>query len=325
MSGTVCVEARELATLDDGSPAPAETGSWLFGRLIVADLARRGFDVTVVNRGRRTPSLPDGVQHVVADRRSEDDLRALARAGPWDTGIDISGKVPAVIRRMLRVLGDSLRQYVSVSTVMAYQDWPDAPVDEDSPLRDGDPDFDPGPRGWRPDEYGWLRAGGELACRAELSDERLLTIRLHDMLGQYEDADPVVWWLERMTRGGPVLLPAPNRGIQALDVRDAARFLADQVEQGAHGPFNVGAPADGRTHGDMVQACANAVGAQPELVWTDQGWLADQGVRPWTDIPLWRDAVAPWAVSVDRARVAVRWLRLPPTRGAGSPSRDASR
>ena len=104
MSGTVCVEARELATLDDGTPAPAETGSWLFGRLIVADFARRGFDVTVVNRGRRTPSLPDGVQHVVADRRSEDDLRALARAGPWDTGIDISGKVPAVIRRTVRVL-----------------------------------------------------------------------------------------------------------------------------------------------------------------------------------------------------------------------------
>jgi 2'-hydroxyisoflavone reductase len=191
-----------------------------------------------------------------------------------------------------------------VSTVMAYRDWPDAPVDEDSPLWDGDPDFDPGPRGWRPDEYGWLRAGGELACRAELSDERLLTIRLHDMLGQYEDADPVLWWLERMTRGDPVLLPAPDSGIQALDVRDASRFLADQVERGAHGTFNVGAPAEGRAFGGMVRACADAVGAQPELVWADQGWLGDQGVRPWTDIMPWRNAAAPWAVSVDRARAA---------------------
>jgi hypothetical protein len=109
------------------------------------------------------------VQHVVADRRSEDDLRALARVGPWDTGIDISGKVPAVIRLTVRVLGDALGRYVSVSTVMAYRDWPNAPVDEDSPLQHGDPDFDPGPRGWRPDEYGWLRAGGELACRTELT------------------------------------------------------------------------------------------------------------------------------------------------------------
>src|SRR4051794_30034150 len=93
-------------------------GSWLFGRLIVEDLARRGFDVTVVNRGRRPSSPQGGVRHLVADRKSENDLRALAMAGPWDAAVDISGKVPAVIRRTVRALAGAIGRYVSVSTVM---------------------------------------------------------------------------------------------------------------------------------------------------------------------------------------------------------------
>ena len=279
-------------------------GSWLFGRLIVEDCARRGFDVTVVNRGLSPAPPPGGVRHLLADRKSEDDLRALARSGPWDAVIDISGKIPAVIRRTVQALADVIGRYVSVSTVMAYRNWPDVPVDEDSLLWDGDPDFDPGPHVWHPDEYGRLKAGCELACRAALSDDRLLVIRLHAMLGQYEDADPVLWWLERMTRRGPALLPAPDRPIQAVDVRDASRFVVDQVERGAHGAFNIGAPAERRTYGAMVLACADVVGVEPELVWVNQDWLVDQGVRQWTDVPLWRNAGAPWAVSVDRALAA---------------------
>ncbi|MEU7695228.1 MULTISPECIES: hypothetical protein [Microbispora] len=37
-------------------------------------------------------------------------------------------------------------RYVVMSTISAYRDWPHRPVDETSPLWDGDLDLDPGTR-----------------------------------------------------------------------------------------------------------------------------------------------------------------------------------
>lgn len=283
-------------------------GSWLLGRLVAEDSVGQGFDVTVFNRGRSPASLPGAVRHVRGDRMLDEDLRTLAESGPWDVVVDISGKIPAVVRRSVTALADVTERYVSVSTVLAYRDWPDAPVDEDSPLWDGDPDFDPGTRAWDPDTYGSLKAGCEMACRDAFSDDRLLILRLHEIIGQYEDAGPLLWWLDRMRRGGPVLVPAPDRPIQPIDVRDVSRFMVDLVQQRATGVINVAAPVEDRTYGAMVRACAEVVArdavAEPELVWVDEDWLADLGVRQRTELPLWRNAAAPWDVSVERAVAA---------------------
>ncbi|MGH8902896.1 MAG: reductase [Egibacteraceae bacterium] len=219
--------------------------------------------------------------------------------------MDISGKIPAVVRRAVNALADVTERFVSVSTVMAYRDWPHAPVDEESPVWEGDPDFDPGTRTWDPNTYGSLKAGCEMACRRAFGDGRLLILRLHEIIGQYEDVGPLLWWLDRMRRGGQILVPAPDRAIQAIDVRDVSRFIVDLLQQRANGVINVAAPAESRTYSAMVRACAEVVAsgaiAEPELVWVDEDWLADQGVRQWTELPLWRNAAAPWNVSVERA------------------------
>ena len=137
------------------------------------------------------------------------------------------------------------------------------------------------------------------------------------------------WWLERMRRGGPVLVPSPDREIQPIDVRDVANFLVNQIERRAHGVFNVAATNDGRTFGGMVKLCGELVAAGrmavPELVWADEDWLVEHGVRQWTELPLWRNAAALWSVSVRRAvgaglqcrrlaesvSEAWRWLQVP--------------
>ena len=282
-------------------------GSWFLGRLLIEDFARRGFDVTVFNNGRTAVPLSGGVRQVQGDRERDDDLQAVARSGPWDVVVDVSGKIPAVVRRSARALAEVAERYVSVSTVQVYRDWPHAPVDEDSPLWPGDPDYHPGTRALDQDAYGPLKVGCEIACREAFGDERLLVVRLHEMIGQYQYVGALRSWLERMRRGGPVLAPAPDRGIQPIDVRDMAGFLVDLVERDTRGVFNIAAPTDGRTYGAMVRACADAAadaGAGPELVWADGDWLVEQGVREWTELPLWRNAAAPWDVSTARASAA---------------------
>jgi 2'-hydroxyisoflavone reductase len=280
-------------------------GSWSLGRLIAGGCAQRGMDVTVFNGGRKSGSRIDGVHVIRGDRRADQDMRDLARSGHWDVVVDIGGKVPAVVRRSARVLAGAADRYVSVSTNLVYRDWPYAPVDEDSPLRDGDPDFDPGGWTWDPELYGRMKAGCEVACREAFGDDRVLILRLHEIIGQHEDDGALLWWLNRMRHGGEVLVPAPDRPIQPIDVRDVASFTVGLVAVRAAGVVNVAAPLENRTYGGMVRACADVVSADAvaasELVWTDEDWLAGRGVRQWTELPLWRNAPAPWNTSVDRA------------------------
>jgi hypothetical protein len=35
-----------------------------------------------------------------------------------------------------------------------------------------------------------------------------------------------------------------------------------------------------------------------------EDWLVEQGVVQWTELPLWRNATAPWDMNVDRAHAA---------------------
>jgi 2'-hydroxyisoflavone reductase len=294
------------AVQDDGVRILVLGGSWFVGRVVVSEAVRRGVDVTVFNRGL-SGFVPEGATVVRGDREDDADLRRLAGLGPWDALIDVSGSVPAVVHRSARLLADEVQACTFVSTISAYRGWPHVAVSETSTLWDGDPDFDPGVRTWDPDAYGPLKVGCELACREVFGESRLLILRPHVVLGRYEYVGRLPWWLSRMSRGGQVLAPAPDRSIQPIDVRDLAGFLLDQVVAGTRGVFNVAAPVGHSTYGDMLRACAELVApaaAARRLAWVDEDWLVSAGVRQWTELPLWRNAAAPWDMDTDRAIAA---------------------
>ncbi|GID33349.1 nucleoside-diphosphate-sugar epimerase [Paractinoplanes brasiliensis] len=282
-------------------------GSWFVGRVLVERAVGQGLDVTVFNRGRSPVDLPTGVRRVVGDRESPSDLVALAKEGPWDAAIDVSGSVPAVVARSAKILAPAVGHYTFVSTISAYRDWPHAAVDEGSALWDGDPGLDPGTRRWDPDTYGPLKVGCEIACGNAFGSDRLLVLRPHVVLGPYEYVGRLQWWLDRVRRGGRILVPAPDRGIQPVDVRDLSDFLLERVRDGDAGVYNVAPNNDEATFGDMLTACADVVGPADKrvrFVWADEDWLVEQGVTQWTELPLWRNAAAPWSMSAERARAA---------------------
>ncbi|MFI0424571.1 NAD-dependent epimerase/dehydratase family protein [Spongiactinospora sp. 9N601] len=278
-------------------------GSWFVGRAVVADAIGRGWEVTLFNRGR-SAGAPEGPLLVRGDWEHAADLVRLAAHGPWDVVVDVAGAIPAVVRNVARALASAAERYVFMSTISVYRDWPYQPVDESSPLWDGDPDLDPGTRRWDPDAYGPLKVGCELAVRREFGD-RALFIRPHVILGPGEYVGRLPWWLSRISRGGHVLAPAPpERAIQPVDVRDVARFTLDMIAASATGPFNVAAPIGRDTFGDLLCVCREVTGSTAEFVWADEAWLAQQGVREWTEIPLWRTLPTAWAMSTDKAQQA---------------------
>lgn len=280
-------------------------GSWFLGRAVVDAALARGWHVTTFRRGRGAPGGDrDGVELVRGDRTNPDDLARLAKVGRWDAVIDTSGFVPREVLSVARALEPVVNRYVFVSTVSVYEGWPTEPLTETSAVldcpSDAGPDFgydgDPGPS-----IYGFTKAGSERAVWETFGHNRSVMLRPGVILGPREYVGRLPWWLHRVQRGGRTLAPGhPSRSIQPVDVRDVAAF-ALHTATGPVGTFNVTASGK-ETMSDFLGACKEVTGSDAEFEWiTDEKWLAAQGVKQWTELPLWRTYRGAWAVDSTHA------------------------
>ncbi|MDG4798898.1 NAD-dependent epimerase/dehydratase family protein [Micromonospora sp. WMMD1082] len=253
-------------------------GTGFVGGVTVAEAVRRGWSVTVFNRGRHG-APPAGVRRLVGDRTAPDGLAALAD-GEWDVVVDTWDGAPRVARAAARELSDRVGHYVYVSSCSVYAPPVRAGATEQSPLVDADPDAVDG-------DYPTLKAGAEQALRAVFGD-RVLLARAGLILGPGEDIGRLPWWLHRLARGGDVLAPGPaDLPVQYVDVRDLATFLLDAAAAGRGGAVNVVSRTGHTTMGELLAACATVTGAGARLRWADPEQLLAAGVEPWNDLPVW--------------------------------------
>ncbi|GAB3936218.1 NAD-dependent epimerase/dehydratase family protein [Kribbella albertanoniae] len=287
-------------------------GSWFLGRTVVSDALTRGWEVTAFSRGK-SGRPPAGATHVVGDRRNDADLHRLAESGTWDALIDTSAYEPVDVAQVANALADQVEQYVLISTVSAYPDWPANAVDESSPLWPSSPTYTV----QSPElahltvggQYGTLKAGCEAA--ATEGAKRSLIVRPGVILGPGEYVGRGLKLLERAARGGRWLLPAPaEQPIQPIDVRDVSTFLLDSIEAKRDGVFNLVAPIGHATYGDLIDTCLELTGRHTQPVWADPQWLEEQRVDQWTEMPLWRTPPGTW--QVDGRRAAEAGLRCRP-------------
>ncbi|NUU21351.1 MAG: NAD-dependent epimerase/dehydratase family protein [Streptomycetaceae bacterium] len=275
-------------------------GSVFLGRTIVEAALARGHAVTTFNRGRTGTDVP-GARAVRGDREDAGDLARLAAQGPWDAVIDVCGFTPSVVGEAVRALDGRAGAYAFVSSVSAYRDWPEAPIDERSPRFPCAPTATEG-------DYGSLKAGCERAVERDFGG-RTLVVQPGLILGPYENVGRLPWWLRRIAAGGEVLAPgAPDRPMQVVDARDIAAFTLDRLEAGAEGRYVVsGAPAN-TTMGRWLADCVEVTGSGAELVWVDDDFLLARGVGPWDELPLWtpptEEFAGVWAPDSSKAAAA---------------------
>ncbi|MEU0688449.1 NAD-dependent epimerase/dehydratase family protein [Streptomyces uncialis] len=287
-------------------------GTWFLGRAVAENALKRGWEVTAFNRGR-SGVAPAGTRTVHGDRTDARDLVKLAQHGPWDAVVDTSASelAPRDVLAGTRALQPVAGRYVYVSTVSAYQGWPDEALTESSALldapADADADFGRLPDGWKgPDlHYGRQKAGAERASVEAFGPDRVSILRPGVILGPGEYVGRLPWWLRRAERGGPILAPGePTKTIQPVDVRDVAAFALDQAVATTGGAYNMTAPIGRETMGGFLGACLEVTGSDGRLVWAPDDVLNDAQVRQWTELPLWRTHAGVWNIESDRARQA---------------------
>ncbi|HJS94951.1 MAG TPA: NAD-dependent epimerase/dehydratase family protein [Solirubrobacteraceae bacterium] len=257
-------------------------GTLFLGRHIVDAARGRDHELTLFNRGRTVTAPIPGVEQIHGDR--EHDLARLA-GRRWDAVIDTSGYLPRVVGASAQALAETVDRYLFVSSISAYGRFPEPGLDESAPTAPDPP----------PDTEDILAHYAELkaACERRLEQimpGRVLVVRPGLIVGPHDPTERFTYWVRRAAAGGRVLAPrAPDQPVQLIDGRDLAAWIVRMAEAGATGIYNATGPATPLTFGPMLERIVGATGGGAELVWIDEGRLAEAGVQPWDELPLWLD------------------------------------
>ncbi len=276
-------------------------GTRFLGRHLVDAAIRAGYEVTIFTRGvTPSPWSAKPVTHLVGDRdpRKGQGLAALD-TGEWDAAVDLSGYVPRCVEASAKGLAARVAHYAFVSSMSVYADASRPDLDEATPVLTLD---DPASEEIMA-HYGALKAQCEDEVRAAFG-ERALIVRPGLIVGPHDSSDRFGYWVARFLcpqllgdRPPAAVVPAPaSRPVQFIDARDLANWVLDAVVARTAGIFNACSAPRAMTMGTLVDTLAarSRAGANPVAPrWIDEAKLIEQGVTPWTELPLWIPASDP--------------------------------
>jgi len=270
-------------------------GTHFLGRHVVTAALDRGHEVATFTRGI-TGEPPEGVRALHGDRDDPDALPAALDGWTPELVVDTSCQTRAAARNAAAALGD-VRGYAFVSSLNAYATWPPGPIGRE----DDEPTWDT-----EDDDYGPNKAFAEREIGAAVGD-RFLTARAGLIIGPYDPLYRLGWWLDRISRGGRVVVPAEGlaQEISLIDARDLAGWLVAAAEQGLSGAVNAKGPVGMTTLGGLLDLCREVTGGDAQWVPVPEADLLAAGVQEWVHLPLWLQqdvARTAWDVDTTRAR-----------------------
>jgi len=285
-------------------------GTRFLGRHFVDQALAAGHRLTLLHRGRSGAGLFPEAEHLIADR--DGDLSALD-GRQWDVALDTSAYLPRQVRAVAARLAGHVGVYQLVSTISVYPDFERPGIDEDTPratLPDPEVQVVDG------STYGGLKALCEDAALAAFG-ERCLIARPGLLVGPHDPTERFTWWVRRVAAGGEVLAPGdPAAPVQLIDARDAAGWLLQSAEAGRCGVFNltgpVRPPGQPLTMGEFLATAVGVLNPAVQLQWVGEGFLLEQGVVPWSELPVWVPADSAGVHQVDIRRAAAAGLMCRP-------------
>jgi 2'-hydroxyisoflavone reductase len=97
---------------------------------------------------------------------------------------------------------------------------------------------------------------------------------------------------------------APGTGddaTQVIDVRDLSEWIVRLAEAGTFGAFNATGPEARMSMAEMLYGIRAITSTPVRFTWVPIGFLSEQRVRPWSDMPAWIPGDPQSLVSVRRA------------------------
>jgi len=238
-------------------------GTRFLGRAIVDDLAARGHDATVMNRGNHPP--PSNARSIRCDKSDRDAFRRTLTGEHWDAVVDTILRDDD-LEFVVDALEGRIERFLHTGSIGVYAPCRRVPARESDPLKDIDEEFAFTPK-LRQDRV-LLRAHAERGFPATI-------LRMSNIYGPGDV--PLDGWGGRrpaffqMIRDGETV-PLPNEGRALLHpgyVVDLGRAFGDAMErQTTIGQvYNIGGDR-ALTMRDYVALIAEALEVEPNLEFT---------------------------------------------------------
>lgn len=256
-------------------------GTRFSGYFAALNALERGHQVTLFNRGR-VGTIP-GTEAIIGDRET-DDIEQL-RGQTFDAVIDMAGYLPGSVRRTAELLKGNIARYLYISSVSVYSSPAQQPLNEDHPLEQLS---DPTVTEVTPKTYGGLKVLCEGAVNAVYGHAATI-VRPGVIVGPRDPTNRFDYWVDRVAGGGEVLAPdSPEVWTQFIDARDLAEWLIHLLETGTAGTLN--AVTRSLHFGELLDTCKSVSGSDATFTYLPEAFLLEQGVQPWSDLPLWLPA-----------------------------------
>jgi 2'-hydroxyisoflavone reductase len=257
-------------------------GTGFIGPHMVRYALDRGHDVTLFNRGKSNTQLFPEIENLIGDRNG--DLESL-RGRNWDVCMDNNASNPDWVAYSTKFLQDAVDRYFYVSSRSAYADL------SAIPMHSGAPTFTYETAGVEPGAeplpYGLRKALCERETLAVFGD-RATVVRPGLIIGPGDPTDRFTYWPVRIQRGGEVLSPGPGSDpVQIIDARDLTEWMVRMAENGTAGVYNGLGPAIPRPMDQLLYGIRSVTTAETRFTWVPQEFLAEHGVRPYREMPVW--------------------------------------
>jgi len=246
----------------------------------------RGHRVTLINRNKTRPDFFKGrVEQLIGDLN--DDMSAL-KGLKFDVVIDNPTTLPAWVRNVAQYMEGNTDHYIFISTVSAYASDKNTWADETDTLAALPAGLDPYavPVAEARRNYGPLKAFSEKEVETHYPGKNTI-IRPGLIVGPLDMSDRFTYWPYRIDKGGEVLAPGDgNDPVQIIDVRDIAEWTIRMAENKTFGTFNATGPTKPYTMSEMLNGIKTAIGSKATFTWVPSDFLAEQKVRPWSNMPV---------------------------------------
>ena len=268
-------------------------GTKFSGRHLVKSALANNHEVTIFHRGNHSTDELGDVEEIIGDRIV--DLDKLENQ-TWDVCIDMCGYMPQWVESSTNALKDSVKKYVFVSSISAYDKNVEPNYKEDAKLEsltveqekefakvDAKGDIGATDLG---EMYGALKVLCEQETVKAFSENHLI-IRPGLIVGELDWTDRWTYWVMRVAKGGEVFAPSkPDTHVQFIDAKDLMVWLVALIENDETGIYNAVNKPFELTFGTMLEEIKTVSGSDATFTWVSDEFMEANKVAPWSDMPL---------------------------------------
>lgn len=262
-------------------------GANFIGLNLLLQLEKLGqYDITLFNRGQTNPDLFPSMKRILGDRNTDDILQIGQHS--WDYIIDLSCYYPDSLSKILKVVSQTLKRYIFVSTCSVYDNsttTSNIAKLENSLVLNCTKEEETTPF---PAAYG----NKKVACELLLATSGLDYISLRPSLvyGPFDYTNRLYYWLYQVKHNNPVLVPNHGTNLFSITyVGDLVNAIVESLSLQKHQPiYNI--ISDERMSIKKITDCAcQLLHKKPTFKSLSPSLLQEHNIRAWMDMPLWID------------------------------------